>query len=622
MLQKRIFGSAIFVIFLSSLFISPIYSATQNVGDSKNMFQDVRFNLIKDIDILMPPSVSINEQLHSSGNISIFSYGDITISSEILASGTGSAIKIESLGIVNILPSARLISGNGANGRGVIVSEATSSQSVCISGENGGNGGDIIINAPEIVIDGEIILGNGGNGGNAIFESLNPTSFDVRAIGGNGGNSGRLIINGKISTCIKTILCGKGGDGGNAVVILDRSASGGKDGNESYDVGENGTDDSTGPGGNAEDGNATAGNALSATNSRENGGNGGNATAIGGTGGKGATQGGNGGSAYSIAGNGGNGCNNESGNGSNGGDGGCALSKGGFGGNCTFNGPGGNGGNASAFGGKGGNADGIHFAYSIIGGTGGRCGKAKAYGGTGGGGGEIIGGAGGNGGWAFALGGNGGNGGNATTPYCGDGGGGYGNGLVDVDAVGGGGGQSVWNIPLVGGANGGNGGNAGGIGGRGGNGGFRINYSIKLKLKELKDNMTSASPGNDVKMDLSVVSAGGSTIRFTAKCPDGWSASFKNNDIECGGDEIHNELSLKIPEIVKLGNYKLRVYAERFDYGNVTCFSFLDIDIIVEKAEISINNKGKFIPGFEMSVLATSGMIAFLAVRTKSKLKK
>lgn len=556
-----------------------------------------------------------NEPIHSE-NVSISSLGDIEIRSEI----RGNSINIESSGIVTILSSARLISGNGANGRDVIISENALSQNICVSGENGGNGGDIVINALAVIINGEIVLGNGGKGGNAIFESLTPTSFDVKAIGGNGGNSGRLIINGEIVTCAKYILGGKGGDGGNAVVILDRGASGGKDGNESYGVGENGTDSWNGPGGNAEDGNATGGNALSATNPSENGGKGGNATAIGGTGGKGVTQGGNGGSAYSVGGNGGNGCNNESGKGSSGGDGGCALSIGGFGGNCSFNGPGGNGGNASAFGGRGGNADGIHFAYSLIGGNGGRCGMAKAYGGTGGSGGAIIGGAGGNGGCAFALGGKGGNGGNATTPYCGDGGGGYGKDIVDVDAIGGDGGQSVWNIPLVGGANGGNGGSAGALGSSSGNGGFRINHSIQLKSSE---NSLVISPRETATITLDVLAVGDSVIRFTAKPPEGWNVSFGKNDIEYDAYEIHNGAIIKIPENAKLGNYKMRIYAERFEYGNVTCFSFLDIYIIVEKAGISINNENEnFIPGFEMNLLAVGGTIALLALRTKSKLKK
>lgn len=269
-------------------------------------------------------------------------------------------------------------------------------------GGPGGNGGDVVLSAKSILLQGRIHLGNGGPGGDAVAVSLND---DARAIGGDGGRSGRLVINAAHVVGEPTILEGRGGDGGTARAI-GGDAHQGNGSRDRRTEGENGTDYSD-----PEAGNATAW-ALNGSAGRLHGEHGGNATAIGGRGGQGAIRGGRGGNASAIAGDGGPGQTVEAAgrDAGDGGDGGEARARGGRGG---FGRSGGHGGTAVAVGGRGGyggTALGAGAEEDLVeGGSGGVGGLAGASGGNGGDG-DLRG---GDGGGATSFSGGGGDGGDA-----------------------------------------------------------------------------------------------------------------------------------------------------------------------------------------------------------------
>lgn len=266
-------------------------------------------------------------------------------------------------------------------------------------GGNGGRGGDIIIDAPEIVLRNVTLLaGRGGRGGDAISYG-SPHAF---AAGGDGGPGGRVILRGHVSGENWVIRDGDGGDGGTAIAR----------GRDADCEGRQGT---TPPVASGDDGTPVApdGKKAEATGGDGGcgpwdgvGGAGGDSRAFGGNGSFSAGgTGGRGGDAFAFAGRGGDGLdacfatNDEAARSGvkragTGGPGGQTLAQGGRGGDSTLRG--GDGGNAYGFTayGNGGNATppieygqvalrspdpsfGVHGGDGGTGNTGGNGGTAK-----------------------------------------------------------------------------------------------------------------------------------------------------------------------------------------------------------------------------------------------------
>lgn len=319
-----------------------------------------------------------------------------------------------------------------------------------LPGQPGGNGGDLILDAPVILSDQDLIGGSGGhggpgaaggNGGSVIVRSgrlFSPTNeLALSATGGRGGDGGHGI-DGLLSGSGGP--GGDGGKGGDAIAGTREDGDDGEPGDDGNDVyandGHDGRDGRPcengragfmgfaawgGQGGNG----GVGGNATEPDGSGGYGGRGGSGgLAIGGDGG----SGGRGGDCLNCtqAGNGGRGAPPSTavgGSGGSGGDGGDGLGEEGDGGD---GGRGGHAGNAFAGdagdGGRGGNCCQVPGPGRIggDGGNGGDTSLAEAWGGLGG-----TGGSGGRGGSPDAAGGWGGDGGNSGSAwgsYGGDGG--------------------------------------------------------------------------------------------------------------------------------------------------------------------------------------------------------
>lgn len=287
------------------------------------------------------------------------------------------------------------------------------------NGIDGQNGGNIFLNAKEIVLNNHLTAGNGGHGS---------------GYGMDGGDGGSIFIDGTLVTPDNetpvNVQAGNGGDGSESLPDKDGS-NGGNGGDVILGDGSNG-----GPGvpGNNDTGsNGTDGSGGGRCANAGHGGPG--ANVIAGVGGNGNNHGGN---ASILSGRGGNG--------GHGGKGGNALGgNGGYGGKggdcCNPDGPGGNGGHGA----QGGNATGGR------GGNGGKGGNGVLFGNGG------EGGKGGDGG--TGTGGNGGNGG--------DGGVGVPGGAAGLAAIGGTGTAGAGGL-------GGAGGNGGLLGNNGAPGAFGV----------------------------------------------------------------------------------------------------------------------------------------------------
>lgn len=331
-----------------------------------------------------------------------------------------------------------------------------------LDGQPGGNGGDLVLDAPLILSERDLTGGNGGHGGagaaggdggSVIVRSGRLFSLthdlELSATGGSGGDGGHGI---------EGILSGSGGPGGDGGKGGDAHAGNRGDG-DAGDTGDAGNDVYANDGHDGRDGkpceNGRAGFMGFAAWGGQggNGSVGGNATEPDGSGGRGG-NGGNGGSA--IAGDGGNGgrggdCLNctkagnggrgappskgVGGSGGSGGDGGTGLGDEGDGGDGGRGGHGGNGYSGDAGnGGRGGNCCQVPGPGRIggDGGNGGETSLAEAWGGHG-----ATGGSGGNGGSLDAAGGWGGDGGNSGSAWGSDGGNGGHGGDGDTPGTGG-----------------------------------------------------------------------------------------------------------------------------------------------------------------------------------------
>lgn len=313
--------------------------------------------------------------------------GTLIVRGDIVAP-QGATVLLEASRII-IESTATIRAGAGAHGAPAV------NLAGLARGDDGTRGGDIILNAPEVVLDGKLFPGQGGRGGDALGHV---------AIGGNGGASGAAVVNGAPveidgyslpegvvrTTCPATdtqppALPLSGANGGNACAqgIPGVAGAAGADGRDdpkeldkgswpdciNYDPtftgnfdGEKGQNGFLGLLGGPASATGGAGGSTSAASSYA--GNGGSATATGGQGGKGG-QGGMGGTARLY----GNGC--AGGNGGNGGPGGAAVATGGAQGinlvNCPYNGAPGTAtaaGGAGGAGGWGGGGGGGNWPYS------------------------------------------------------------------------------------------------------------------------------------------------------------------------------------------------------------------------------------------------------------------
>ncbi|WP_421795696.1 hypothetical protein [Haliscomenobacter sp.] len=329
---------------------------------------------------------SIVQSNRSGQNLIICAAGTIEINGNIQLSDGGPGYLSDKNFVAQIAPLRGQLAQIGAVTLGFSVTNQVA-QSI-----NGGRGGSLFLQAPRIIINGQVKVGKGGNG----------------IAGGRGGEGGSMIILYKqFQAGRKTnrFVAGNGGQGGNGEAWFNIDGGAGGKGGETYFFAcSNGSNGSNGAG--------------SPTTVGENGGNGG--------------QGGN--SSDGIACGGGNGGNGGSGgvnlttgngrrggSGGNGGDGGVAFNT--VPGGSAFAGNGGQGGNGAqggngfgadkngGNGGQGGDGGAGGFAIGADGSTGGSCATTTGGDATGGNGGD--GGPGGAGGFGTGagIGGNGGRGG-------------------------------------------------------------------------------------------------------------------------------------------------------------------------------------------------------------------
>jgi hypothetical protein len=300
--------------------------------------------------------------------------------------------------VVDIAQSGVVSAGDASDGLD-IASTLTVSDALgvlTLRGGDGGNGGNLVIEAGRVVIDGLLRTGAGGDGGDALADvSHLSNGMDANAIGGNGGMSGELsIINtagnsplGVTQPSPSNLELQPAGDGGNAKAqaangnaagILPEIepgssksayalfAAAGCSGVDGGSVTANGID---GSGSGSNGGYATADNLGNDGTAGPNGANG----VTPGQAGSPGCEGGQGGNANAFGGDGGSGCYAglggqgwaAGGYGSYGGQGGTGATgkhgtllspNGGRGGNGGSGGPGGASGGAGAYGGKGGTA--------------------------------------------------------------------------------------------------------------------------------------------------------------------------------------------------------------------------------------------------------------------------
>lgn len=282
----------------------------------------------------------------------------LVIGSDVIAREPGQDVILQAP-IIIVLRDAIVQAGDGADaptlrGRG------------SIHAPTGGDGGDIILEASTVLVDGKLIAGDGGAGGDAV-------AVDDPAVarGGDGGRGGRII-----GYQGPNAHGGRAGDGGNATA---RGADGTCSSLRGHDAEARGGSKS-GLAGDGEDANATAGFGGRACVPGETGGEGGWAYAYAGDAGSTGDRPGKPGDAFAFGGVGGEGgeaCTSNTAGGA-GGRGGDAFA---WGGNMTLgayrDGSGVTGGFASAIGGQGGTG-----ALGAPGGMGGPGGFGHAWGGN------------------------------------------------------------------------------------------------------------------------------------------------------------------------------------------------------------------------------------------------
>lgn len=253
--------------------------------------------------------------------------------------------------------------GKGSDGADIV------NNGVAIGG-NGGKGGDIIIEAQRVIVDGWLYSGDGGDGGRAVSAG---SPADAR--GGRGGDPGMIV--GYDGTHQAR---GRFGDGGDAEA---RGVDGSCSHPDAKAVSARGVSGVT-PGADGDSANATGGMGADACSPGAAGGRGGSAYAFGGDASGTGEHAGRPGDAIAVAGRGGNGgddCGTERSVGGEGGLGGEAVA---YGGNVTLgaylaSGQNFTAGNASATAGSGGHGGDGPPGQA---GRGGGAGDAHAFGGS------------------------------------------------------------------------------------------------------------------------------------------------------------------------------------------------------------------------------------------------
>lgn len=306
--------------------------------------------------------------------------GDIVVRGSVLADHglegrDGGSVRLVAGGAVIVLEGARVAAGAGGHGAPSIRPGGRA------EGDDGGDGGGVVVLARAVDLQGVVAPGLGGDGGFA---------FGLLAFGGDGGAMGELLVNGERGTTgefsANPVLPVRGPDvapsrlmhacSDPAVGVSGAPFSGANGGN-ACSHGADGNPGSTGDTGHKDDC-PFFNNCCTAGGPGADGGFGGSGVAVGGAGGSSATSGmpaGHGGAAVA-----------EGGNGGSGGKGGTGGHAGWWGKGCT----GGNGGN----GGKGGDAaatggvQGLHFLDCTLNGHSGTATADAGAGGDMGGGGD------------------------------------------------------------------------------------------------------------------------------------------------------------------------------------------------------------------------------------------
>lgn len=319
--------------------------------------------------------------------------------------------------------------GSGGAGSSVLAS-------VSAVGGHGGRGGAVHLAASTVDIQGVVLPGAGGNGGEA-WTAGDSTVPSLAAIGGDGGDSGTVTINGVLYATtlydapapVSTVACELPSDAACTTVISGTSSAGCLPPPlpcEAQDPRDLIPDDPTvlvpgltGTPGGVGVGCADPQGPPGQPNALGDGGDGGDGcTAVEGNRGTDGADGNSGTFGCSSGGNGGNGAGAATGS-ARGGEGGLGMRNGGSGGSATSDASAGDGGN----GGSGGSAT---IGPDCAGGNGGNGGSATAGSATGGNGGHGLCGAGGSGGGASA---------GATAGRGGSGGSGSPSGLTGVSGT-------------------------------------------------------------------------------------------------------------------------------------------------------------------------------------------
>lgn len=198
------------VLSILSAGISSAYAQTKKIGPPVDIVKDTTLSGLQRVEGF---SVSQGVTLSLSGNLTVESVGDVTISGDItVASGKPVVISItSSSGIVRIAGNIRLSSGlAGADGPIACNSRAS----------NGTDGSSFYAAAPKglLIVSGSISTGDGGDGGNATVLSLDGCEATARA--GEGGSGGSIELIGLEGVEIQGhIASGDGGSSGTSLAL-------------------------------------------------------------------------------------------------------------------------------------------------------------------------------------------------------------------------------------------------------------------------------------------------------------------------------------------------------------------------------------------------------------------